>query len=321
MGMGSPDFYGINRTPETDRFSSATVALDADTGQVRWVFQAIHHDLWDYDNGAQPVLVDFPTANGSVPALIQATKTGQIFVLDRRTGQPLTKVEEKPVPASTVPGERCVAHPAFLDRACRTSPGPTLSEADMWGMTPFDQLYCRILFRQADYHGYYTPPGPGPHIRTPGELGGIDWGSVAVDEGRGVLVVNSNLMADYDRFIPRAQADAEGLYINGDPRRRPTDPGAAMAGTPYGVHWHGFVTGLGIPCQRPPYGFLTAVDLKTGKPIWQHTLGDASNSGPLEPSAGPAVPAGCAQYRRLAGDARRRDLHRRHPGQAFPRHR
>jgi quinoprotein glucose dehydrogenase len=280
MGMGSPDFYGINRSPETDRFSSATVALDADTGEVRWVFQAIHHDLWDYDNAAQPVLVDFPTANGPVPALIQATKTGQIFVLDRRTGKPLTKVEEKPVPASTVPGERWSRTQPF-STAMPNFAGPNLTEVDMWGMTPFDQLYCRILYRQADYRGYYTPPRLGASIRTPGELGGIDWGSVAVDESRGVLIVNSNLMADYDRFIPRSQADAEGLYINGDPRRRKTEPGAAMAGTPYGVHWHGFVTGLGIPCQRPPYGFLTAVDLKTGKAIWQRTLGDASNSGPM----------------------------------------
>lgn len=280
MGMGSPDFYGINRTPETDRFSSSTVALDADTGEVRWVFQAIHHDLWDYDNAAQPVLVDFPTANGPVPALIQATKTGQIFVLDRRSGRPLTRIEEKPVPNSTIPGERW-AHTQPFSTAMPNFAGPNLSEADMWGMTPFDQLYCRILYRQADYRGYYTPPRLGASIRTPGELGGIDWGSVAVDEGRGVLVVNSNLMADYDRFIPRAQANAEGLYINGDPRRRKTEPGAAMAGTPYGVHWHGFVTELGIPCQRPPYGFLTAVDLKTGKAIWQRTLGDASNSGPL----------------------------------------
>jgi quinoprotein glucose dehydrogenase len=279
MGMGSPDFYGINRSKETDRFSSSTVALDADTGAVRWVFQAIHHDLWDYDNAAQPVLVDFPTVAGPVPALIQATKTGQVFILDRRSGQPLTRVEEKPVPPSKVPGERASPTQPF-STAMPDFAGPNLTEADMWGMTPFDQLYCRILFRGAEYQGYYTPPGPGPHIRTPGELGGIDWGSVAVDESRGVLVVNSNLMADYDRFIPRAQADADGLYINGDPRRRKTPPGAAMAGTPYGVYWHGFVNGTGIPCQRPPYGFITAVDLKTGKAIWQHTFGTASNSGP-----------------------------------------
>ena len=280
MGMGSPDFYGVNRTPQTDRFSSAVVALDADTGQVRWAFQAIHHDLWDYDIAAQPVLVDFPSDHGSVPALIEPTKTGQIFVLDRRTGKPLTKVEERPVPASTIAGERSSATQPF-SVGMPDFAGPHLSEADMWGITPFDQLYCRIKYRRADYQGIYTPPRLGPSIRMPGELGGIDWGSVSVDEDRSILVVNSNLMADYDRFIPRAQADAEGLFINGDPRRRKTQPGAAMAGTPYGVHWSGFITGLGIPCQRPPYGFLSAVDLKSRKILWQQTLGDASNSGPF----------------------------------------
>jgi quinoprotein glucose dehydrogenase len=170
--------------------------------------------------------------------------------------------------------------------------GPNLAEADMWGITPFDQLYCRIKFRKADYRGYYTPPRLGPSIRSPGELGGIDWGSVSVDEARGILVVNSNLMADYDRFIPRAEADAEGLYVVGDPRRRKTSPGAAMAGTPYGVHWTGFLTPLDIPCQRPPYGFLTAVDLKTRKILWQRVFGDASNSGPFGIALGLPLPLG-----------------------------
>jgi quinoprotein glucose dehydrogenase len=170
--------------------------------------------------------------------------------------------------------------------------GPTLTEADMWGITPFDQLYCRIKFRQAEYRGIYTPLRLGPSIRTPGELGGIDWGSVSVDEGRGILVVNSNLMADYDQFITRAAADKERLFIRGDPRRGKTPPGAAMEGTPYAVHWHGFLTGLGIPCQRPPYGFLTAVDLKTGNALWQHTLGNASNSGPFGISLHLPLPLG-----------------------------
>ena len=280
MGMGSPDFYGVQRTPETDRFSTAVVALDADTGAVRWTFQAVHHDLWDYDLAAQPVLTDFPTASGNVPALIQATKTGQVFVLDRRTGKPLTKVEERPVPASIIPGERWSRTQPF-STGMPDFAGPTLTEADMWGITPFDQLYCRIKFRQAEYRGIYTTPRVGPSIRTPGELGGIDWGSVSVDEGRGILVVNSNLMADYDTFILRADADKERLFTNGDPRKGKTAPGAAMAGTPYAVHWHGFVTGIGIPCQKPPYGYLTAVELKTGKVLWQNTLGDASNSGPF----------------------------------------
>jgi quinoprotein glucose dehydrogenase len=283
MGNGSPDYWGVKRTPETDRFSSAVVALDADTGQVRWVFQAVHHDLWDYDLAAQPVLVDYPTANDKVPALIQATKTGQIFVLDRRTGKPLTKVEEKPVPSSTIAGER-ISPTQPYSTAMPDFSGSTLTEADMWGITPFDQLYCRIKFRKATYHGMYTPLRFGASIRTPGELGGIDWGSVSVDEGRNILIVNSNLMADWDELISREQADREHLFTSRDPRSkgapRPPYRGAAMEGTPYGLHFDGFRTWLGIPCQRPPYGYLTAVDLPTGKVVWQNPLGNASNSGP-----------------------------------------
>jgi quinoprotein glucose dehydrogenase len=284
MGNGSPDYWGLQRTPENDRFSVAVVALEADTGVVRWTFQAVHHDLWDYDLAAQPVLADFPTASGNVPALIQPTKTGQLFVLDRRTGKPLTKVEEKPVPASTIPGERwshtqpySVGMPSFI--------GSDLKESDMWGVTPFDQVYCRIRFRQATYHGMFTPLRFGSSVRTPGELGGIDWGSVSVDESRNVVVVNSNLMADWDELISREQADREHLFTTRDPRAKdaPKSPyrGAAMEGTPYGLHFDGFLTPLGIPCQRPPYGYLAAVDLKTQKLLWQHPLGNAANSGPF----------------------------------------
>jgi quinoprotein glucose dehydrogenase len=284
MGNGSPDYYGVYRTAETDRFSSAVVALDVETGAVRWVFQAIHHDLWDYDLAAQPVLADFPVAGGTVPALIEATKTGQIFVLDRRTGRPLTKVEEKPVPASTIAGERTAPTQPF-STGMPDFAGPRLTEADMWGISPFDQLYCRIQFRRARYEGIYTPLRLGPSIRTPGELGGIDWGSVSLDEKRQLLIVNSNLMADYDELISRQQADKEHVFADLDPRKKNAPPppyrSAAMAGTPYGVHFGGFLTGLGIPCQRPPYGYLTAIDLKTRQIRWQHTLGDASNSGPF----------------------------------------
>lgn len=279
MGNGSPDFVGGNRTPTTDRFSSSLVALDAATGAVRWSFQAVHHDLWDYDLAAQPVLVDFPTPGGTTPALILPTKSGQIFVLDRRSGKPLTKVVERPVPRSTLPGERS-APTQPVSVGIPDVIGADLTEADMWGLTPFDQLYCRIKFRQADYRGVFTPMRLGATIRYPGELGGIDWGGVSVDEARGVMIVNSNHMADYDELITRAQAEAEGLKPKVDPRGH-NAPGAAMAGTPYAVHWGAFLTGLGVPCQRPPYGFLMAIDLKSRKVAWSRTLGSARNSGPF----------------------------------------
>lgn len=295
MGNGSPDVYGANRTPQTDRFSSAIVALDVKTGAVRWVFQTVHHDLWDYDLAAQPVLANFPVAHGTKPALIEATKTGQIFVLDRRTGQPITRIEERPVPVSTIPGERASSTQPF-STGMPNFAGPRLTEQDMWGMTPFDQLYCRIQFRRARYEGPFTPLRLGPSIRMPGELGGIDWGSVALDERNGVLIVNSNVMADYDALIPRSQADAEHLFARNDPRRklagRPLYRGAAMAGTSYGAHLGAFLTGLEIPCQRPPYGLLSAIDVKTRKIVWQHELGDASNSGPFGLALGLAMPLG-----------------------------
>lgn len=279
MGNGAPDFYGPHRTPETDRFTSALVALDASTGAVRWTFQAVHHDLWDYDLAAQPVLTDFPTSSGSVPAVIVPTKTGQIFVLDRRTGKPLTKVEERPVPRSTIPGERASPTQPF-STGMPDFAGPTLRESDMWGITPFDQLYCRIKFRQADYEGIFTPPRLGPSIRYPGELGGIDWGSVSVDEGREILVVNSNHMADYDTLVTRAEADRRGIKARSDASVH-SAPGAAMRGTPYAVVWGPFLSGLEVPCQRPPYGFLTAIDLKSRKILWRKPLGDSRRSGPF----------------------------------------
>jgi membrane-bound PQQ-dependent dehydrogenase (glucose/quinate/shikimate family) len=290
MGNGSPDFFGGQRSAATERFSSAVVALDAATGKVKWTFQAVHHDLWDYDLAAQPVLVDFPTAQGAVPALIQATKTGQIFVLDRRTGAPLTMVEERPVPVSDVKGERASPTQPFSVGMPNVA-GPDLKEADMWGITPFDQIACRILFRQARYDGMYTPPRLGKTIRYPGELGGVDWGSVAVDQKRGLLIVNSNHMADLDELITRAQAEKEGLVPKLTPKTH-SAPGGPMAGTPYAVHWGPMLSKQGVPCQRPPYGYLTAIDLKTRQVVWSHPLGDARNSGPFGKSLGLPIPLG-----------------------------
>ena len=277
MGNGSPDFFGARRTAGTEHFGAALVALDAATGDVRWSFQAVHHDLWDYDLAAQPALVEWPTGAATIPALIVPTKTGQLFVLDRRTGKPLIAVAERAAPRSTLPGERAAPSQPFAIGMPQFT-GPDLTERDMWGLTPFDQLYCRIRFRRAIYSGIYTPMQLQPTIRQPGELGGIDWGSVSIDEARGLLIVNSNYLADLDQLITRAQADREHLVPKIDPRGH-FAPGGAMAGTPYGVHWGPFLSGLGIPCQRPPYGMLSAVDVRTRRIVWARRLGDARNSG------------------------------------------
>lgn len=267
------DYYGVLRRPFDERFSSSVVALDAADGSVRWQFQTVHHDLWDYDVAPQPVLADV----NARPALIQATKTGEIFVVDRVTGKPLLPVEEAAVSAGGhVPGEwisptqpTSVGMPSFG--------GPRLEERDMWGITPIDEMLCRISFKRARYDGIYTPPGITPFIQYPGILGGIEWSSVAIDPVRHILIVNASRIANYARLIPRAQADAE--------HRKPEGFGGhysqrTQAGTPYAVSNPPFLSILGVPCQRPPYGTLSAVDLDTGRLIWTRRLGTARGSGP-----------------------------------------
>lgn len=277
-GNSNPDYYGAQRTAEAEKYSSSVVALDAATGTVRWSFQTVHHDLWDYDVASQPVLVDLPTQDTVVPALIQATKRGEIFVLDRRDGHPLAPVVEKPVPQGGAPGDPTAQTQPF-SVGMPSLAGPDLTEADMWGVTPLDQLWCRIKFRQARYDGPMTPPTPGrAWIYSPGWMGGNDWGSVSVDEGRKVLVAVSMRMANYDRFITSEEFDrdaAGGLHSAVTPQ----------VGSPYaGVLTDYFHSPLGVPCQRPPFGMISAIDLKTGQLLWSRPLGTARHNGPLSTS-------------------------------------
>jgi quinoprotein glucose dehydrogenase len=272
------DYYGVLRRPFDERYSSSVVALEAASGEVRWSFQTVHHDLWDYDVPAQPVLVDIARADGTLRALIQATKTGEIFVLDRASGHPLFAVREQPAPARGAPAEERVAPTQPASVALPGFRGPALEERDMWGLTPIDQLWCRIRFKQARYDGIYTPPGTSPSIQYPGILGGIEWGSVSVDAQRGLMFVNASRVANYVRLLPRAEADALG--------RRPEGLGGrymdrAQIGTPYAVANPPFLSPLGVPCQRPPFGTLSAVNLRTGQLVWTRRLGSARDSGPF----------------------------------------
>ena len=284
-GNSNPDYYGAHRSPESEKYSSAVVALDAATGEVRWSFQTVHHDLWDYDVGAQPVLVDLPGPEGTVPALIQATKTGQVFLLDRRDGHPLSEVAERPTPQGAGRGDWTaktqpfsVGMPAFT--------GPDLTEKDMWGLSPFDALWCRIQFRKARYEGPMTPPSDDSWIYSTGFLGGIDWGSVSVDKADGVMIVNSFIMASRNRFV------AAGEFGNDPPATLPF-PFFHQEGSPYfAVFTALFRSPLGMPCQRPPYGMLSAVDLRTHKLLWSHPLGTSRNAGPLGTQLPISLPMG-----------------------------
>jgi quinoprotein glucose dehydrogenase len=277
-GVSTPDYFGAHRSADAEKYATSVVALDVATGKPRWSFQTVHHDIWDYDVAAQPVLLELPSENGRVPALILPTKRGQFFVLDRRTGQPIYPVTEQPAPQSPAPGEwtsKAQPYSSFPNVA-----GRRLTEAQMWGATPFDQLWCRITFKEARYDGDFTPPGLRNSIFFPGSAGGSNWGSVAIDIARELMIVNSLYMPDIGRLIPRAEADRMSS--------RYSKSGSAadafafpQKGTPYAMQRTIFQNPIGVPCLQPPYGRISVVNLKTGKSVWSRSLGTAYHAGPF----------------------------------------
>ena len=288
-GNATPDYFGGHRTANDERFTSAVVALDAGTGAVRWVFQTTHHDLWDYDVASQPTLADLP--NG-VPALIQPTKRGEIFILDRRTGHPLFPVKERAVPQGGVPGERLSSTQPY-SVGLPSFGGPRPTEKRMWGLTPIDQAMCRIRFREARFDGDMTPLGTDrPTLTWPGYLGGIDWGGVSVDKQRGLLIVNNNQVANYNRLISRADADKLGLKPITAAHMSDVGGPAVQKGVPYAAYITPFLSPLLIPCQQPPYGRINAVDLRTGRMVWSKPFGTSRDSGPVALSTLLPIPMG-----------------------------
>jgi quinoprotein glucose dehydrogenase len=273
-GNSLPDYYGGMRWKFAEPVSSAIVAIDVATGKVRWTFQAVHHDLWDYDVGAQPVAVDLAGPAGVTPALLAATKLGQIFVLDRRTGQPIDPVVEKPVPQSDV-ADNWTSPTQPFTTGFPSLAGPKLREQDMWGLTPLDELWCRIRFKQARYEGPFTPTETTREtVFYPGTAGGIDWGSVSVDAERGLVAVNALRFANFGRLVPRQEASEKGGGGGGVV----TFP---MAGAPYVFRQTLFMSPLHVPCQSPPYGTIAVLDLNTRKLVWSKSLGTAAQSGPF----------------------------------------
>lgn len=286
-GNSAADYYSALRSANENRVSSSIVALDVKTGDEKWVFQTVHKDVWDYDIGSQPTLFDFPGANGQpIPAMIVPTKRGQTFVLNRETGKPLSQVEEKPAPAAVIPGDpRSPTQPWSVNMP-RLGMKP-LTEAKMWGISLFDQLACRIKFRQANYVGEFTPPSlTKPWIEYPGYNGGSDWGSMAYNPRTGLLIANWNNTPMYDQLVTRKEADQQGLVSIDSPAFKPGGGGAegngAMADTPYGINVSPFFAPLtGMLCNEPPYGMITAINMHTQKVLWQHPLGSAERNGPF----------------------------------------
>ena len=298
----SPDFYGVGRKFAIP-LADATVALSAADGRPVWHFQATRHDLFDFDLPGHPLLVDILHGGERVPVAIQQTKQGRVFVFERATGRSLFPIEERPAPASDIPGE--VSAP--------TQPFPVLPEPfsrqrltidDMWGLTWFDRAWCRREFRKLRYEGPFTPPSERGSLVFP--FGGGNWGGVAYDQVNNLLIAKGQNLALRVRMIRK---DAKEIDGDGKP------VGSDLVGTPYRAEMGLFVSPLGLPCTPPPFGTLSAIDLATGKLRWQVPLGQARYKGITAPAAfgwgspnigGPMVTAGGLVFVGAAMDRRLR---------------
>ena len=265
-GNETPDYFGGYRMDVSDEYASSIVAIEGATGNVRWSYQTVHHDIWDYDVPSQPTLIDLPNEHGEkVKAVLQPTKRGEVFVLNRETGEPLFDIQELPVPQTGgVPEDYVASTQPF------TTDLPVwrmqLDETKMWGLTPLDQLWCRIEYRKMRYEGHFTVPGIGTILQNPGATGGFNWGSVSVDEVNNLMVVNPLYMANQLTLIPRDQLP-EGMV-------------GSQLGTPYSHNTQRFMSPLHVPCMQPPYGTLGVVDLETKELLWQKPIGTAEHTGP-----------------------------------------
>ena len=282
MGNQTPDQWGGGRTPESEKYSAGLTALDIDTGHVRWTFQFTHHDLWDMDVGGQPSLVDMKTVDGVKKAVLASTKQGSIYVLDRSTGRPIVPINEVPVPQGAVASDHTSP---TQPRSYLNFMPPPLKERDMWGVTPFDQMLCRITFKSMRYDGPFTPPSLQGSVIYPGNFGVFNWGGLSIDPVRQIAFVNPSYMAFKSRLIPAAQIAAQG------PRKSETQGVQPNKGAPYGVILEALLSPMGLPCQASPWGYVAAVDLTTQKTIWKHKNGTVRDSSPIPIPLSMGVPS------------------------------
>ncbi|MDR3387092.1 MAG: pyrroloquinoline quinone-dependent dehydrogenase [Rudaea sp.] len=272
-GSASPDFFGGER-PGDDHWANSIVALRATTGEFLWGRQLVHHDLWDYDTASQPMLVDLDHDGAKVAAVVQLTKTGQVFVFNRETGEPLFPIEERPVPQDAVAGETPSATQPFSTLPPLVPQAPVRPD-DARGLTAWDRGKCREQVAALHSEGMFTPPSLQGTIERPGYAGGSNWGGGAWDPQRQLLIANVMDLPLVVALIPRDQFETQrdsGAFEGWEFARQ--------TGTPYGMRRKALLSPLGAPCTAPPWGKLVAVDLVHGKIAWDRPLGTSRDVAP-----------------------------------------
>jgi len=268
----SPDYYGGNRVGD-NRYANSVVALDAETGDVVWHFQTVHHDLWDYDVPAQPGLYQVWRDGRAHDVVAQITKTGFVFVLDRETGEPFLPIEERPVPQGGVEGEVL-----SLTQPFPVSTPPivrnTLEAREAFGITYWDKRSCASLIRSLRGEGLFTPPSEQGTLAYPFTGGGGNWGSSAYDPTKNLLIVNMSNIASYAKLTEKSVDEAQLASIVDGAETAP------MEGAPYSMERGPLLSPLGLPCSPPPWGVLAAIDLASGDIVWRQTHGTTQDLAP-----------------------------------------
>jgi quinoprotein glucose dehydrogenase len=247
--------------------------LRAETGELAWSFQTVHHDLWDYDVPAQPTLARIDTGDGMRDVVIQPTKQGFVFVLDRDTGKPVWPVEERSVPQGAAEGETLSPTQPFPTHVPVLVP-QTIAPDDVFGLIPFrDRAVCREKLAAARNDGLYTPPSTQGTIIFPFTGGGVNWGGAAFDTVNQILYANTSRVVHVVKLIPRAEAESL--------KPPPGVDFGVQRGAPFAMTRAVAASPLGMPCNKPPWGALVAVDLKAGRILWQSSVGTAEDRAPL----------------------------------------
>ncbi len=279
MGVRTPDIWGGDRTPEMERYASGLLALHASTGKLAWFYQTAHHDLWDMDMPSQPTLADITAKDGkTVPVVYGPAKTGNLFVLDRRTGETVVPAPELPVPQGAAPGDRTSPTQPFSELTFR--PKNLLTDKDMWGATMYDQLVCRVMFHKLRYEGTFTPPSLQGTLVFPGNLGMFEWGGIALDTDRQIAIANPIALPFVSRLIPRGP----GNPIEPEPGAKGSGTESGIQpqyGVPYGVTLNPFLSPFGLPCKQPAWGYIAGIDLKTNDIVWKKRIGTVRDSSPI----------------------------------------